>query len=343
VSRRYLVVRFSSLGDVVLTAPVFEALKSTPDEIHTTFLTKVEYADLHRRNPFLDDVRAFDPGKETLKSLVNWVKAGDFDLIMDLHRSIRSRLISLRSGISTVRYNQQRLKRNRMIVRFRSGAQNGLKPVVDRYLETVLQSSSEAMKADNVPKLYLNADELERGLEWRRKLAGEAEGRMIALLPGAKHPSKQWPSVYFSELARLLAWRGDIPVIVPAPGEEEHSELIVKEAGSEGILLGEAQNDLVDLASFITATDAVIANDSGPMHVAAAVGTPIVGLFGPTSPELGFAPCGPASSWVHMGHFCSPCSKHGNRPCWRGKRYCMDEMEPETVLSALDELLLEAD
>ncbi len=339
MSRRYLVVRFSSLGDVVLTAPVFEVLKSAPDDIHTTFLTKVDYADLHRHNPFLDEVRAFDSKAESLISLISWVKAGKFDMIVDLHRSIRSRLISLRSGIPTVRYNQQRFRRFKMIVRLRSGALKGLKPVVDRYLETLRLDGTDASSFDNVPKLYLNEDELERGHRWRNDLTGEREGRLIALLPGAMHPSKQWPSVYFSELARLLAWRGDIPVILSAPGEEELSALIVKEAGGEGVILGEAQSDLIDLASCLAATNATIANDSGPMHVAAAVGTPILGLFGPTSPELGFAPTGSSAACMHLGHFCSPCSKHGNRPCWRGKRYCMDEMEPEMVLNALDELI----
>jgi lipopolysaccharide heptosyltransferase II len=335
---RYLVVRFSSLGDVVLTAPVFEALKSTPEDIHTTFLTKVEYAELHRRNPFLDEVRGYDSGKETLSSLINWVKTGEFDRIVDLHSSIRSWLISFRSGIPTVRYNQQRFRRFKMIVRFRSGAQKGLKSVVDRYLETLRLNGTDASSFDNVPKMFLNEDEFEKGRRWRSELTGEREGRLIALLPGAMHPTKQWPSVYFSELARLLAWRGDIPVIISAPGEEELSALIVKEAGGEAVKLGEAQSDLIDLASCLSAADATIANDSGPMHIAAAVGTPIMGLFGPTSPALGFAPSGSSAVCMHLGHFCSPCSKHGNRPCWRGNRYCMYDMEPEMVLNALDEL-----
>lgn len=336
---RYLVVRFSSLGDVVLTAPVFEALKSTPDDIHTTFLTKVEYAELHRRNPFLDEVRGFDSGNESFNSLISWVKMGEFDMIVDLHCSIRSRLISLRSGIPAVRYNQQRFRRFKLIMQLRSGAQKGLKTVVDRYLETLRLNGTDASSFDNVPKIFLNEEELAKGRRWRSDLTGEREGRLIALLPGAMHPSKQWPPVYFSELARLLAWRGDIPVIISAPGEEELAALIVKEAGGEGVNLGETQSDLIDLASCLAASDATITNDSGPMHVAAAVGTPILGLFGPTSPVLGFAPSGSSAVCVHLGLFCSPCSKHGNRPCWRGKRYCMYEMEPEIVLNALNDLI----
>jgi heptosyltransferase-2 len=210
-------------------------------------------------------------------------------------------------------------------------------------METLSAFGIDPSQQDSVPKIYLNEDEIEKGRQLSSRLKGEKDGRLIAILPGAMHPSKRWPEVYFSELARLLAWRGDIPVILPAPGEEELADSIVREAGGEGVIGSDPLHDLTDLASFLAASDATIANDSGPMHVAAAVGTPILGLFGPTSPDMGFAPVGRKAVPVHMRHFCSPCSKHGNRPCWRGKRYCFEEMEPEIVINALDELFTVSD
>jgi ADP-heptose:LPS heptosyltransferase len=93
------------------------------------------------------------------------------------------------------------------------------------------------------------------------------------------------------------------------------------------------------LAGALAACDAVVANDSGPMHLAAAVGTPVVGLFGPTSPALGFAPVGGGAVSVHLGLHCSPCSRHGKTPCWRERRYCMEDLDPEVVFRALQRAL----
>jgi len=341
VNSRYLVVRFSSLGDVVLTAPVFEAIRNSRPEAHITFLTKAQYADIHRANPFLDDVRAFDPGSESLFSLVGWVRGEGFDRIVDLHRSVRSRLLSLLTGVNTAKYSQERSLRFKLIMRPRFSARKGMRPVVERYLEAAGWQGDAGTDPAAVPRLYLTEKQLEEGSSWRRELIGDKEGRTIAILPGAKHPPKEWPAVYFSELARLLARRGDIPIILPPPGRTELADDIAKQAGIEGVLPSEPRGDAVSLASALSAADAVVANDSGPMHVAAALGVCVVGIFGPTSPELGFAPRGHKAVTVHMDLYCSPCSKHGNHPCWRGKRYCLEEMEPGMVLEALDALLEE--
>jgi len=338
VNRRVLVVRFSSLGDVILTAPVFEILKKSRPGVHTTFLTKIEYAELHRANPHLDEVRAFDLRTESFRSVVDWVRNGDFDLFVDLHRSLRSRFISIFSGVPASRYSQDRLRRFMVIARPRFGARKGMRPVVERYLEVVGWEGKVGSDPDSIPRLYLKDEDLQLGRQWRERLQGELDCRLGVLLPGAKHPPKQWPIAYFSELAQMLAWRGDIPVLMPPPGREEIAADVVNQAGVEGVRLSEPHEDAMGLASALAAADAVVANDSGPMHVAAAVGVPVVGIFGPTSPELGFAPLGRNASWVHLGLFCSPCSKHGKYPCWRGKRYCLNQMVPELVIEALDDL-----
>jgi len=97
--------------------------------------------------------------------------------------------------------------------------------------------------------------------------------------------------------------------------------------------------DPTRLAGVLAACDAVVANDSGPMHLAAAVGTPVVGLFGPTSPALGFAPVANQATSCHLGIQCSPCSRHGARACWRDRRYCMEDLSPQEVYEALKGLL----
>lgn len=338
MTRRVLVVRFSSLGDVVLAAPVFTALKKRLGAVHITFLTKNQYAELHRANPHLDEVWSLDPQKDSLSSVIEWVKKGEFNLMVDLHRSLRSRFISLRAGVSVSRYKQERWRRFWIVARPRFGSRRGVRPVVERYLEAVGWCGALGKEPDTVPQLYLTDKVLEQGREWKKEMLQGREGRLISILPGAKHPPKQWSATYFSELSQMLAWRGDVPVLVSPPDIPGLASDIVAMVGTEGIGFSEPLGDVMQLAAALAASDAVVTNDSGPMHVAAAVGTRVVGLFGPTSPELGFAPLGPSAAWIHLGHFCSPCSKHGRRPCWRGKRFCLLELKPELVIDALDDL-----
>jgi heptosyltransferase-2 len=321
-----LVVRFSSLGDVILVSPTFRALKQSNSKAKITFLTRTELAELYSHDPDVDSVWAFDPREEPIVELARKVRERRYATILDLHGSIRSRLICARSRSTVSRYRKQSLRRAGLVAPPPFKIRNPLRPVVDRFLEAAGTVPSD--EGERVPAIHLPEEARRKGVEWGARMRKGREGRLVALLLHAKHAPKEWPAEHFDELARRISDHGDLPVIIPA----------VDTDGADGIREGtvsEVLPGVLDLASALAAADAVVSNDSGPMHLAAAVGTLVLGLFGPTSPELGFAPVGSAA-FLHRRLYCSPCSRHGKRACWRRKRHCMVDMTPEDVFEALN-------
>ncbi len=327
-----LVIRFSSLGDVILAEPVFRALKRRFPDSSITFLTRSAYADLHRSNAEVDDIWGFDPDTRSLSSLIRMVREAGFDTIIDLHGSLRSRLITLVGESVTRRYRQQRLRRLLLVLRPPLKRSRPLTPVIDRYLETA--DCTEPSEAEGTPAVHLTEEQINRGLKVRRDLMAGREGRLIVLLPGARHAPKEWPRFHFGELAALLKLGGNTPIVVAPPDQPEIGPELT-DGEDHPPLLG-PMPDIMQLAALLAVADGVVTNDSGPMHLAAALGVPTVGLFGPTSPELGFSPRGESTSHIHLGLPCSPCSKHGQRVCWRRERHCLLDISPRQVIDELE-------
>jgi len=332
---RILVIRFSSLGDVVLAAPVFRFLKRSYPESSVTCLTGSIFADIHRSNPDVDHIWGFDPETQSLSALIRKVREAEFDRIVDLHGSLRSRLVTLVAGTASSRFRQQRLRRLLLVMRPPLKRSRPLTPVIDRYLKTA--GCHDPVAGESTPAVYLTVEQLDRGMSLRQELLTGSDGRLIILLPGARHAPKEWPRFRFIELGDLLRRGGDRPVVVAPPDQPEIGAEL--HDGDELPTILDPLPDIMQLASLIAVADGVVANDSGPMHLAAALGTPTVGLFGPTSPELGFAPRGDSALPVHLGINCSPCSKHGQRVCWRRERYCLLDITALQVIDALEQCI----
>ncbi len=165
--------------------------------------------------------------------------------------------------------------------------------------------------------------------------AGLPGGAPLALLaPGAAFgPTKRWPASRFAALADILADRGVLSGIVVGPGEERLGEDISRRARHRPVVLG-ADLDPVELAALLRYARVVVANDSGPMHLAAAVGTPVVAFFGPTDPGR-TAPMGAPALILDRYLFCSPCFK---RHCPYAHE-CMEEITPEKAVEAVESLM----
>lgn len=324
-----LVVRFSSLGDVVLITPVLAGIRNRDPGERVVVLTRAAYAPLFAADPRVDALWTWEETGPSLPALRRRVRRARFDRVIDLHGSLRSRLATLGTAGRITRIDKQTLRRSGLVARPPLKRRRALRPVTERYLE-----AAGLPGADPTPRLEPGAEALEAGRAWRLGLAGGGEGRVVALLPGARHPAKRWPLTRWVELADRLREKGIRPVVIPPP---EGLSGPLPPAWSD-LESGRPLDDPLSLAGALAAVDGVVANDSGPMHLAAAVGTPTVGLFGPTSPELGFSPVGAHTRTLHLGLFCSPCSRHGSRPCWRSRRSCLEDLPPQAVLQALGDL-----
>jgi ADP-heptose:LPS heptosyltransferase len=300
---------------------------------HITFLTRSAYAEIHRPNPDLDAVWSFEPESESVRALSRRIRNGGFQVVLDLHRSIRSRIVTFRSGSVVRRHRKQSWRRFWLVARPPLKRKRDLSPVVDRYLRAA--GITDPSPEERVPRIFLSPRIDEVGRQWRDSLMGDRPGRLVALLPGAKHPPKEWPVERFARLADLIVERGDVPVVI-APERGEDLGIAVAEAShTGGLLRSDPREDAVALAGSLSAVAGIVANDSGPMHLGAALDTPVIGLFGPTSPALGFAPVGPATGWLHLDLYCSPCSRHGRVACWRSRRHCLEDLAAPTVANAL--------
>lgn len=324
---RILILRFSSLGDVVLaTAPVHALAAKYPDA-ELIVGTKLEYAPVFDNFPHRLTIKPFT-GSQSVASYVETLGGRSFDMVVDLHGSLRSRAITRRlKSTDERRVNKNTLKRWQMVWS-KKGLDHPLS-VVDSYLEIVSATSSEFR-----PRLVLSNEE--------RSRVGSAKGNgslKIGIGWSAKHPTK----VVSSEIWRsiLLATSAQSPVVVEFFGmqqdEVDISRFIRNELSSIDSVTSESHIGLPlrEAMTRISSCDVFLSSDSGLMHVADALGVPTFGLFGPTHPALGFAPAGERSRAFHAGTWCSPCHRHGSAPCFRERRFCFDELNVEDIARSL--------
>jgi heptosyltransferase-2 len=168
--------------------------------------------------------------------------------------------------------------------------------------------------------------------------AGHASGEtLVALAPGSIWPTKRWP--YFPELAAALARRGRI-VIVGSSADRELADVVVAAAGARRAIDATGRLTLLASAELIGRAAVLVTNDSAPQHLASAMGTATVTIFGPTVPEFGFGPLAPHSAAAgHPELDCRPCDRHGPRRCPLGHWRCMRELPVERIARLVDNVL----
>jgi heptosyltransferase-2 len=170
-----------------------------------------------------------------------------------------------------------------------------------------------------------------------RLLAGRRDQRiLVALAPGSVWATKRWP--YYPELARLLSRDAQIAIVGGAPDAPLADAILEATGGSAIDTTGRLS--LLDSAELIGRAALLVTNDSSPLHLASAMNTPTLALFGPTVPEFGFGPLAEVAATEGMAALpCRPCDKHGPRRCPLGHWKCMRDLSPEAVAAAAQRLL----
>ncbi|MFP4515169.1 MAG: glycosyltransferase family 9 protein [Desulfovibrionales bacterium] len=320
------VIRLNALGDVVLTTGVLLHWHRTRN-MRFTVITRKEFAPIFAGNPAVEGIIGLESAqvRAWLKT-AGWLRTSfAHTLLVDLHGTLRTRILALLWQGKTRHYAKYALERRMYrVVRL---------PWVRKRLTrtTVLQRYALALDADPppcdllLPKIFLETREKDLAARMLRN-AG-VNSTFVALHPYATHAAKTWPREHWLELIRRLEANGYDWVVL---GRSAHP------------LLSEAENprDLTNrtelriTCAILHHAKAMVTSDSGPMHLATAVGTPVTALFGPTSREWGFHPCGPRDRVLSLNLPCSPCSLHGKNVCQWDFR-CMRELSPEAVLDAV--------
>lgn len=327
---RTLVIQTAFLGDVVLTTPLLEALarRHGPVDVVTTPAAAplVEtHPAVRRVIPY--DKRGADRGIRGLLRLAGRLRAERYEIAYLPHRSLRTAVLARWAGIPRR-------------VGFHSGwpsLYTGVRtrPAVGHEIDRLLALADEAGPHQVAPSLRLTASD-SAAAEGLLREAGTG-GPYVALAPGSIWGTKRWPG--YAALARRLADRATV-IAVGSPDDVRLGDEIVTAVRDAG---GHAVNAcgrlaLREAAALLGRAAVLVTNDSAPLHLAAAVGTPIVAVFGPTVPAFGFGPRGPRDVVVeHPALPCRPCSSHGPRRCPLGHHRCMTKIRVESVLRAIEE------
>lgn len=335
--RSIIVLRLYFLGDVLLSTPVLASLKGAFPNAHLAVLIKRRARAILERNPHVDEIIEYD-GCESYHSprwllrLASSLRRRRFDLAIDLTGDHRSSLLLLAADPG-----------------YRAGFNHaGLGFVLDRRIPYLaeghvvdhLLSSVEGIGAPierPAPAIYVTEEE-ERAAAMILENAGlSSKSLFLVVSPGANRALRRWPPERFGRVAaRARDEFGMRSVVTGGPRDADLGEQVVRSSGGAAVSLA-GRTSVREYAALAGLARAFVGNDSGPMHIAAARGTPVVALFGPTTPER-FAPRGAKRRIIWSGAECSPC---GQRRCVRPDARCMDAIDVEEVVASLRSVLEE--
>ncbi len=347
--KKILVIRLSSIGDIILSSPLVRALHKKLPDARIDFVVKREFAELLEYHPFISTLYRLDTslGFAEVRSLRQRMKDVGYDLVVDIHNNSRS--IFLRSGLGArvVSVDKRRLERFLLVV-FKINKYNGVVPVAERYIETVKEFGVE--NDGGGLDVYIPKETVERVAAQLKSLTvrSSREGGLdyeevkpvIGFCPAAKHNTKMWLKENFIQLGSLLQQKYHTSIILFGGTDDvAHCSEIAGKMRTEATNLA-GKLTLLEIAAAMDLCDVVVTNDTGLMHLAAARKRKVVAIFGPTLQEFGFFPYGTESVVIErIGLRCRPCSHIGSARCPRGHFKCMKEIHVEDVLRHVETVL----
>ncbi|HLP49306.1 MAG TPA: glycosyltransferase family 9 protein [Chitinophagales bacterium] len=326
---KILILRYSSIGDIVLTTPVVRCLrKKYPDaEIH--YATKKAFQPIVKHNPYLTKIHLLE---ESFTAHVNELKEEKFDYVIDLHNNQRTLILKLLLGVKSYSFDKLNFEKW-LMVNFKINRLPD-KHIVDRYIETCKQLGVEN---DGEGLDYFIAKEDEVDIETLP--AGFHKG-YVAWVIGAKQNTKKFPE---DKIVSGISKAGYWPVLLLGGKEDAAAgEAILRQVGGNSLVFNAAGKfSLNQSASLVKQANMVITNDTGLMHIAAAYKRPVISIWGNTIPEFGMYPYlgkhpVPNVLYQVQGLPCRPCSKLGYDKCPQGHFKCM-QLIPENEFGAVIE------
>ena len=331
---RSLVVQTSYIGDVVLTTPLIARLAQDGD---VDVITTPPGASLLRSHPavarlFTYDKRASDSGIGGFLAVARAARGASTSYLCQ--GSVRSGALAFAAGSKVRKGFDTSAGRwtytDRIEYRDDWHHARRLLSLADTPLAASVNDASSALIR---PRLFPTPDDIRAVDELTRR----SQRPFVALAPGSAWKTKRWPA--FGELAAMLAEEWDIAIIGSRDDAGPAGDIRLR-VGREQVIDGIGKLSLLGSAELIRRGVALVSNDSSPQHLASAMGTPTVTVFGPTIPEFGFGPLAPGSETVGHGSLeCRPCDRHGPQSCPLGHWRCMNEITPQEVASVLRSMI----
>lgn len=315
---KILVIRFSSMGDIIYTSPVVRCLKKQIENVEIHYLTKSNFKFLLDENPYIDQLHLLKP---KLSDTIQELKAEKFDYVIDLHNSLRSLLVRLQLGIKSSTYQKERFKKW-LAIRWKI---NKIKPdhLVDRYLKTV---AFLGVKNDHQPIDYFLP---EKTNTIESILPNHHQKPYVAFIIGATHFTKRMPNPKVVETIQKIKY----PVILLGGKDVAENAEIISADTTKEVLNLTGSISLNDSVTVVKNAAFVVGFDTGLTHIAEAFNKKLVTIWGSTVPELlGVQP------YLVDQHYeasvdldCRPCSKFGLASCPKGHFKCMNDINEQKI------------
>ncbi len=352
---RILLIRFSSIGDIILTTPLIRAIKQSDPKTILDYITLSEFGALLKDNPFIDNLILIERNKNIFyyikKALT--LKKNKYDFIFDLHRSARSSIF--RHLITSGRKNK--LKKNYfkrfLLTAFTLNLYKAPFSVIERYYD-----AAGIKKASNNSgtEIWLSSKEIQQAVIKINDITGanyslkknikdkmikiesgiiKKKKKVVSIMPFAKWQTKEWGDDKFSDIAKILSEEtGAKILILGGTNDAMRAKAVAGNIGRSAILLA-GKLTLPETAIALSISDCLISNDTGVMHLGGAVNIPVIALFGCTTEELGFFPVNKTVEIIQIPLNCRPCTAKGLKDCPKKHFKCMNDISVDMVYDAV--------
>ena len=335
--KRILVIRFSSLGDIILLTPLFREIKKQFPRASLDFLTSTTFAPLCAHDPHLDHIVAFDRSSEKTEigRIGRLIQEQKYDVILDAHYSMRSRYLLLKSlglsyiaGRRVISIDKRSWKRNLLL----AAKINLMKDAPSQ--REAYGKLLQAIAPDSTPELHTELFPDDRDTARVHSILQQFDlkgKRLVALGPGASFQGKCWPKENFLALSEQLSRMG-CKIVILGGAEDEEGEWI-EAHGRHQVADFCGKLSFLETAAMLSECELSVSNDSAIVHFSEAMGTPSIAIFGPTVKEFGYGPFLEQSRLVDISLACRPCSRNGKGKCHNPvQRQCLRDITVARVL-----------
>lgn len=326
---KVLIIRFSSIGDIVLTTPVVRCLKQQHPEVKVHYLTKSSFLSVVNYNPYIDHVHTFDGD---LNKVIDELKKEDFDFVVDLHNNLRTARVKKALDVPSSAYQKLNIKKW-LLTNFKLDLMPD-KSIVERYFDAAaeIKVHNDGKGLDYIlpESMQLSNDDIPMG-HW---------GGYVGCVIGGSFNTKKLPVEQWQKLCALIPY----PIILLGGPEDREEGQLIAEQDPIKIYNSCGKFKLNESAELVKNALVIVSNDTGLMHIAAAYQKPIISLWGNTSPEMGMFPyygynnlkerIAPQSVIIENKTLsCHPCSKIGYNKCPKKHFKCMKDLDMDLTAS----------
>ena len=334
---KFLIIRFSSIGDVILTTPLVRCLRTKFPGAQIDFLVKKEFAVVLSGNPHINTIITFDKNdnRNELKRIRMHIIFSRYSVVFDIQKNIRSMLICAGSRTGVIGFSKKILARI-LLIRFKLNIYKEIKPVYLRYFEAV--ETLGVVYDGKGTEVFPSIEESDKISEILKQNNIVSEIPILVIAPGAQWENKRWPADGFAKASDTFCKQnGAFPVLIGGPGDVEICNQVQSVMKTPSLNLS-GKLSLMGSASLLGMAKMVFTNDTGMLHMAQAMKTAVVAVYGPTTRELGFFPLPENSRVAEIEISCRPCTQKGLHSCPKKHFRCMNDLKPEMVSNLAAEL-----